>query len=66
MAREKANYRDMVSILREEELPLLMTRGQACKALGCSRDYLAELIIKGEIDLKDNKVTLGSIARYIC
>ena len=67
MAREKEGYREMLMFLSEtKKLPLLMNRGQACEALGISRDYLAVLIAKGHIKLSGNKIPLGSVAGYLC
>lgn len=67
MAMEKAGYRDMLMFLSEtKKLPLLINRGQACEALNVSRDYLAILIKRGDIKLSGSKITLGSMARYLC
>lgn len=67
MAREKPNYRDMLSFLAEtKDLPLLLNRGQACKVMGISRDHLAVLIIEGKIVVDNNKIPIGSVARYLC
>ena len=67
MAREKEGYRDMLMFLNEtKKLPLLLNRGQACEALGISRDYLAVLIAKGDIKLLNSKIPIGSVARYLC
>lgn len=67
MAREKANYRDMLSFLVNDlELPLLMSKVQAASALGISRIKLDEIIAKGSIPLTNRKIAVGSIARYLC
>lgn len=67
MPREKEGYRDMLAFLNEnKKLPLLLSRGQACEAMGVSRDYLAILIAKGDIKLSDSKIPIGSLARYLC
>lgn len=67
MPREKEGYRDMLAFLNEnKKLPLLLSRGQACEAMGVSRDYLAVLIAKGDIKLSESKIPIGSLARYLC
>ena len=67
MPREKEGYREMLMFLNESKsLPLLMDRGQACEALGISRDYLAKLIAKGDIRLERNKIPIRSVAKYLC
>lgn len=67
MPKEKAGYRDMLMFLSEDKkAPLLLNRGQACELMGISRDHLAEMIYKGEIKLSENKIPIGSIARYLC
>lgn len=67
MAKEKEGYREMIVFLCEnKKLPLLVTKREACVAMGISRNYLTKLIIDGKITLDENKIPIGSIARYLC
>lgn len=67
MAREKEGYREMLLFLSvDKKLPALANKVQICEALGISRDYLDKLIAKGDISLSSNKVTIGSVARFLC
>lgn len=67
MSREKEGYGDMLIFLSEtKKLPAMASRGQACEALGISRDTLAKLIIKGQISVSSNKILIGSVARFLC
>lgn len=69
MAREKPNYRDMLSFLNcEKNVPAMMTRGEAAGILGISRNSVNSLINGGQISIDKitNKIPIGSIARYLC
>ncbi len=67
MPREKANYRDMLSFLVHDcRMPLLMNKIQAASTLGISRNKLDELIADGSIAIDNNKIAIGSVARYLC
>lgn len=67
MPLEREGYRDTLAFLTTtKNLPMLINRKQACEVLGVSRDYLGKLIAKGEIKLSNSKITLGSLARYLC
>lgn len=66
MPREKANYRDMLLFLKEDGFPLLMDKGYVCKKLGISRPTLDKKIKDGLIKTDEGKITIGSLARYLC
>jgi len=63
--REKPNYRTMLCVLMEQ-FPNTMTKIEACKALNCSRPFLDKLIRTGKIKYSGGKITIGSIASYLC
>lgn len=67
MPKRKEGVDEMLIFLSEEKgLPALASRGQVCDALGIGRDHLSRLIIKGKITLDENKIPIGSVARYLC
>lgn len=67
MAREKQNYRDTLSFLvNEKGVPMVMSKKRAAVILGVSRTKLNEMIADGNIAVDNNKITVGSIARYLC
>lgn len=65
MAREKDGFRELLEILMEK-YPMLLSKGEACDALGCSRDHLRTVIMRGHIKVKDGKIPIGAIASYLC
>lgn len=67
MPREKANYRDMLSFLvKEQNVPLILDKNTACHVLGVSRNTLYTIISEGGIKLDNGRITVGSLARYLC
>lgn len=67
MAREKPNYRDMLSFLTDEKkCPLVMTKLETAKVLGISRGKLDDMIFEGEIKMQSGKIPIGSVANYLC
>lgn len=67
MSREKANYRDTLSYLREvEKAPFSLNKTEAAKLADISREELNELIANGIIKMSGKKIPLGSVASYIC
>lgn len=63
---EKNGYREMLSFLSEKDVPLLLTRAEAGKLLGIGQQNLRKEIAKGKLKLEDNRIPIGSIARYLC
>lgn len=67
MGREKANYRDMLYFLNTNcNMPPLVSRKDAAKILGISHQKLSEYIADGDIKIKNNKISIGAIARLLC
>lgn len=65
MPREKQGFREILELLMEK-YPMILSKGEACDALGCSRDRLQSLIVRGSIKVKDGKIPIGAIASYLC
>ena len=67
MAREKENYRTMLSFLSSEmHLPLLMTKQETCKALDVSPTTLSHIIRDGGLKFDNGRIPIGSVANYLC
>ncbi len=67
MAREKENYRSMLSFLIDEKkCPLVMTKLETAKVLGVSRGKLDDMIFDGEIKMNGGRIPIGSVANYLC
>lgn len=67
MAREKENYRSMLSYLADDKkCPLVMSKVEVAKILGISRGKLDDMIIGGEIKMQGGKIPIGSVANYLC
>ena len=67
MAREKANYRSMLSYLVDEKkCPLVMNKVEVARVLGISRGKLDDMIFEGEIKMQSGKIPIGSVANYLC
>ncbi|MBQ8390941.1 MAG: hypothetical protein IJX50_00140 [Clostridia bacterium] len=45
---------------------MTLSRKEAQEVLGVSHTHLAKMINRGHIKLIDNKIPLGSVARYLC
>ena len=63
---EKKGYRDMLNFLYDKGVPMLLTRAQAGKLLGIGQQNLRKEIANGKLNLKDNRIPIGSIASYLC
>ena len=67
MAREKENYRTMLSFLTDTmKCPLTMTKIQTASFLGIARGTLDSMIKDGVIKANGNKITVGALANYLC
>lgn len=66
MGREKPNYRDMLQFLYENDFPLVMNKKEVMERLNISSTTLNNLIRRGDIKISENKITIGSLARYLC
>lgn len=65
--REKQNYREMLGYLATEKgLPLLLTVKQVQETLEVSYGFVTKLIKSGRLKKTDGKITLGSLASYLC
>lgn len=64
--REAEGYRDVIVVLREEGVPLLMSKTKAAEVLGISRDKLYRIIAEKRIVADGNNISIFSIARYLC
>lgn len=65
MAREKEGYREILEMLMEK-YPMLLNRSEVCEVLGCSPRHLYNIIKRGHLKVKDDKITIGAIASYLC
>lgn len=63
---EKQGYREMLAFLSERGYKMTLSRKEAQEVLGVSHTHLAKMISRGHIKLIDNKIPLGSVARYLC
>ena len=66
MSKEKANYRETLAFLVEQEHPMVLDKKQAKEILGISLNFLNKLIREGYIKIAGGKIPLGSVANYIC
>ena len=67
MAREKENYRSMLSYLIDEKgCSLVMTKKETAKTIGVSRGTLDLMIAEGDIKMQNGKIPIGTIANYLC
>lgn len=67
MAREKANYRSMLSyLINERGFPMVLTKKQAAEVLGVSKGKLYGLIADGDIKVQGGSITIGSVASFLC
>ena len=66
MGREKEGYREMLGYLNEQGYPNVMTKEQACKALGVGRRLLKQYIDKKVIVPVGNRIPIGAIAKILC
>lgn len=53
-------------MLLAEKYPMTMTKKQAAEALGVSYTHLQRMIAKKHITEMDNKIPIGSVAKYLC
>ena len=66
MAREKPNYRDMLSWLFDKYGNMSFCKRETAEILQISRPFLDKLIREGKINAKGNYITIGSLASYLC
>lgn len=63
---EKRNYRDMLAILLEQNLPKIMDKTFVANYLGIAYNTLQKMIKRGLIKESKGKITIGSLANYLC
>lgn len=63
---EKRNYRDMLAHLKDNDIPNLMSKVYVAEYLGVGYRTLQKIINKGLLKETNGKITIGSLANYLC
>lgn len=63
---EKKNYREMLAHLTDNDIPKVMSKVYVANYLGIGYRTLQRLIKKGLLKDTDGKITIGSLANYLC
>lgn len=66
MAREKEGYRETLAFLSSQGLPMLIPKRSVRELLGISQPILLNLVKSGKLTESGNRITIGSVARFLC
>jgi len=63
---EKQGYREMLGFLTDKGYGMTLSKKETQELLNVSHTHLAKIIARGHIKIVDNKIPIGSVARYLC